>query len=267
MNLNETLTQIEKDFGFGVHELQSYAAEDSLTGWDNNNGDFPVGSIWGVEGQIMYAILRAIGATTAVELGTHAGCSALHIIGALNMHTPNPELTCVDLGLANFDNEHRFIQGVAGITLLKQDAIKFVQQAKSNSIEFLFEDLTHEPHIVAGVWKEAARILKPGGFIVSHDALHWACGPDVRNGIGQSGLEYKAYLTSPSDCGLAIWRKPEKLNLNVQVEKEEIEALKDGDEVVIEHNGDSKIIDIEEVEEKPKRKPRRKKKKPEPVAV
>jgi len=57
-------------------------------------------------------------------------------------------------------------------------------------------------------WALGLEELNPRGLIVTHDALHFLVGEAVRGGIEAVTNEALYYLTSPSDCGLAIYQKP-----------------------------------------------------------
>src|SRR3990167_10454525 len=83
MHLHSALEQIASAYSLDANALIAYAAEDLETGWDHGEGEWPTGSIWQVEGQVLYALVRALKPARVLELGTWYGCSATHILQAL----------------------------------------------------------------------------------------------------------------------------------------------------------------------------------------
>jgi predicted O-methyltransferase YrrM len=198
MNLNQTLTQIAKDFGLNANELIAYADEDqSIGGYhpDPRFQKFAAGAVWEVEGQILYALIRAVQPDNMLELGSFSGCSSQHMKSAMfaNGGDPSKYYTCVS------------VDGAHGAVVM--DAAMFLRET-DEAYGLIFEDTTHSRENLFAVWQAGVPKLQPGGFMVSHDALHFREGVHVRAGIEDAGIEAKYYLTEPSDCGLAIWRKP-----------------------------------------------------------
>lgn len=201
MTLEQALTAIAEQLNLDAAELIGYAHEDYFTGWDNGTGQFPVGSLFGMEGQILYALVRATGATQVLELGTHVGASTAHI--ALAMHKRGVgRITTVDVQ-----------QGAGGmipsdllehVTFVNTDAVAYLATVESKSAHIIFEDLWHSSESCEAVGRAAKRVLAPGGLLISHDAEHPIVGADVRAGYDAAGIEYKTYLVPPSDCGLLI---------------------------------------------------------------
>src|SRR5688572_30441821 len=105
IDLNDALDSIATAFHFDADALISYAALDPHGGYHDKYDDgFPTGSVWRVEGQILYALVRAMMSTRTdrlffrlLELGTHHGCSATHIAQAIHDGGGAGKLTCVDL--------------------------------------------------------------------------------------------------------------------------------------------------------------------------
>lgn len=225
VTLNDALDSIAVSFGFNADELIEYAAADPHGGYHNKYDDgFPNGSVWRVEGQTLYALVRAlsdrlpVGASFgALELGTHFGCSATHIAQAIYDSGRFGRLVCVDLNGAagNMIPAHllEYVELVTG------DMFAYLATQKPAMFDFIFEDGSHHTEDVQRVWNAAYALLKPGGVILSHDAEHFhvpsgtGVGQAVREGIARAGYfglipSVKTYLMPPSDCGFAIWRKP-----------------------------------------------------------
>ena len=58
-DLERTLARMADNYGLDAQQLIAYAAEDEIGGW-TYLGYWPGGSIWAVEGKILYALIRAI---------------------------------------------------------------------------------------------------------------------------------------------------------------------------------------------------------------
>jgi len=193
MNLHETLWKIATDFNLDADELIRYADADEIGGYHTNPHfkKFECGAIWGVEGQIIYALVCALQPENILELGTLRGCSYAHMEAA----------TIVNEGgvITTVDNAHN--------ADFNMDAAEYLRTS-DDTWDFVFEDTGHGVEITRDIWALAVQRLNPGGVIISHDAMHPTVGIEVRTGIERAGFSPKYYLTAPSDCGLAIWRKP-----------------------------------------------------------
>ena len=214
MQLNEALAHIGAVYDLNPEDLQRYAAEDQLGGYHSDAAQqrWHIGSLWGVEGQVLYALVRAMKPKQVVELGSFRGCSSHHIAQALltNALEGKPgTLICVDKAFEyTLPESDSPLNGV--IQHIQGDAVDYIEnQMPAKKVDLIFEDLDHYPETVTPVWKAAQEKLKKGGFIVSHDAMHYIAGVNVRFGILAAGvLDANLYLIEPSDCGLAVWRKP-----------------------------------------------------------
>lgn len=145
----------------------------------------------GVEGQILYALMCATRPAQILELGAYKGCSRTHLEAATYANKLG-DITSVDIAYeADFN----------------MDAAEYLRTSKT-MWDLIFEDTNHSMELTRDIWALAVPLLNPGGIIVSHDALHFDAGVNVRAGIEAAGYVSHNYLTAPSDCGLAIWRKP-----------------------------------------------------------
>ncbi len=216
MNLNGTLQQIATDFGFDVKELIDYANEDDQTGWDAGEGAWPVGSIWQVDGQILYALIRATKPKRVLELGTLYGCSATHILLALAANNNDATLTAIDNGI-------HISSGIAGemiparlrhmLTLHRMTITEWMA-IHERGFGFVFEDAMHDSASVRAIWELRDTLVNPNGFLISHDAKHYLVGSQVMAGITAAGATAKTYETFPSDCGMAIWQRGFEIDYN-----------------------------------------------------
>lgn len=204
MKLAEALTGIAKQLDTDPGELIAYADEINLGGYhpDEKLRKWNTGSIFEVEGKILYAITRVLQPTLAVNLGTYMGCSVSYIAEALKKNGRG-KVIAVDIDKNAGDQ----VQGhlVDYIEFVTADAVAYMQnEIPSRRLKLVFEDLLHSVENTQGVWGAAFDKLVKGGVVVSHDALHYVVGSDVRKGIDNTGHDYETYLVEPSDCGLAI---------------------------------------------------------------
>ena len=203
-----------------IDELNSYLAkygdEDTIGGWDNNAGGWPIGSIWSIEGQYLYSLIRATRPARVLELGTFWGCSATHMAAALHKNGKG-KLTCVDSG---WDFRTVNWKGEVGqmipddyrdrIKIVDDDIPTYVNKVKSK-FDIVFEDGAHDPESIKVIWSQASKLLKPGGWLIGHDAMHFIVGKEMRETIEALGFEPTYLLPKPSDCGFAFWRNDAKL--------------------------------------------------------
>src|SRR4051812_37043725 len=82
LNVDNTLRKMALDWDLDAEALVAYASEDVIEGW-TYLGYWPGGSVWKEEGQILYALVRALRPKKIIECGTAAGCSATHMLSAL----------------------------------------------------------------------------------------------------------------------------------------------------------------------------------------
>lgn len=216
MNLHDTLRAIAADWQLDANDLIAYAAEDAHGGYDGGHGTMPNGSLWTVEGKTLYALIRATRPQTVVEIGTHRGASANHIAEALRANGGGHLITIDIQGGGDLIADHLREY----VTLLTADGLGWLMVQDDASVDFLYEDSSHGADMCAGVGMLAKRKLSPGGVFATHDAAHdfailstgrisSPVGAEIRMGLSRAGIDYRVYLSEPSDCGLAIWRQSE----------------------------------------------------------
>lgn len=209
MNLLSTLHALADTYHLDGDTLQQYAAADTVGGYHTDPAQrrWDTGSIWGVEGQVLYTLIRATAPKMIVNLGVYQGCSLAHITAAVlavqrDDKKYNPTIVAVDL--------YKPKSVPMGVEFLGMDALEYVEkQMPSRKVDLLFEDLYHGTESTQRVWAAFQKKANKGAFIMSHDAAHFLVGADVRFGILASGVTDPLVLDiEPSDCGLAVWRKP-----------------------------------------------------------
>lgn len=208
--LVDTLFQLEKYLGLELDSLAPLAAQDDIGGYhpDPEQRKWGMGAIFGVEGQTLYALIRALRPENVVEIGSGTGCSTTHIAAALlcvsQYHKITGHVTTIDRG-----NTPQIPDDLKSfVTVVPGDGVEWLQQQPDNSIDFLLEDADHTTPLCAAIGELAKTKLRPGGVLIAHDAVHWAVGAEVRAGYDLAGLDVRTYLTDPSDCGWAVWVRP-----------------------------------------------------------
>ena len=218
MSLPNALHTLSSAYDLPLVDLLDYANEDPHDGWDHGAGSWPTGSIWKVEGVVLYALIRALKPASVLELGTWHGCSATHMLEAVKRNDNGAKVTSVDNHYQAQSQGGAAIGGMIPDPLRdcwvyeNADILEFMQ-AEQGHYDFIFEDGFHDPAQVEAVWREGQRVLSPGGVMVSHDALHHLVGNDVQAGMMAAGISDPLLLKiAPSDCGLAVWKREGTLN-------------------------------------------------------
>jgi predicted O-methyltransferase YrrM len=207
MNLEQALTAIAAQLNLDAAQLIAYAAGDEVGGFnfDASQSKWRGGSIWEVEGKVLYALTRALMPVQVAEFGTHEGCSATHILAALQ-HQAIGVLHSIDPweGAGNRVPENLRERWSVHF----HTGTEWLEKEQDATFDMLFEDMIHGVDATREWWKVALRKIRPGGLIISHDAAHFNVGADVRQGIEEAGVNATVYAIEPSDCGLAIWQAP-----------------------------------------------------------
>lgn len=203
MNLAQAITKLANDYQLDEKELLAYVAEDTIGGHHEVKAlsKWPVGSMWEVEAQVIYALIRAVKPNHVLEFGRNAGCSTTHIVAALHKNGSG-RLTSVDIGdKIKLSSKYRVIVNQVEADLY---AYKWPSRPK---VDFVVEDLLHTVRSCSHVWGAFADYASKGAWIVSHDSEHYIVGNRVKEGIEQVTSDYTSYLIEPGKCGLAVWRK------------------------------------------------------------
>jgi predicted O-methyltransferase YrrM len=213
MNIEQALIDIGMKNDLDPDALIAYAYEDGIGGYHSiaSLAKWPCGSIWEVEGRVLYALVRATRPQITAEIGVFLGCGSSHIAAALQKNGSGKHHG-LDTHQRQRVSEKDYDTGGlippdlrAYVTLHYEDGMGWIKQHK---VDFIFDDGNHSASATREAWELAAKQLKPGGFIVTHDATHFLAGKAVQEGLNLSGLPYQLYSIQPSDCGLALWRKP-----------------------------------------------------------
>jgi len=214
--LIDVLFQIEKQLGLELDSLLPLAEADAIGGFhpDPSQRQWGMGAIFGVEGQTLYALIRALKPETLVEIGSGTGCSATHIASALHdnrafyarldIHVkPGGHLTTVDRG----NTPAIPADLLEYVTIHAGDGIDYLALLPDSSVDFILEDADHTTEMCHAIGELVKTKLKPGGVLLVHDIAHWGVGADIRRGYDLAGMEVRRYLIEPSDCGWGVWQR------------------------------------------------------------
>lgn len=209
MDLKQACDAIADRFALDAIQLFDYAVADNLGGWDiiddegktrYGNPHYPVGSIWEIEGKLLYALARITNTKYALNIGHGSGCSTAHLAAALMDANTGGGVYSVDIAEPEevLPSNVKFVQS---------DVMEYKFPTRPR-FDFVFEDMLHTPAVITHIWGQFVKRAQPGAFIVSHDSEHYLIGDRVKQGIETITDEYLSLLIDPAACGLAIWRKP-----------------------------------------------------------
>ena len=239
MNLEQALTLIAAQVKADAQQLIAFAAEDDLGGFHFNEAlrKWPMGSLWGVEGQMLYALVRWLKPENIVQIGGWAGASAAHLALAVKANGKG-HITSVDNG-GDGNAEHGQLLPddlKPYVTLIWDNGEEWLARQPDASIDFLFEDASHATELVEILAKLALQKLQPGSVMVNHDAAHdfaydgngnaipdsQKTGLKVRDGLERANVFFRVYRAEPSDCGVAVTVMPGVRNLDRHSERLEL---------------------------------------------
>jgi hypothetical protein len=200
--LNEALVSIAKDLSIDSGRLIEYVFEDTVGGYSPLGGTWPSGSIWEVEGKILYAITRTMSPETVVEVGSNYGCSTSHFLSAMDANNLG-RLFALDLSFDKLRVQSPRLTKIRGDGL--QSALPLI--AGGVVPDILFEDGPHSIEFTRDILKAFLPIMRLGGLIIIHDVDHFLVGGDVTSGARAALGDFQHFLVDPSDCGLGYWVK------------------------------------------------------------
>lgn len=225
MNLDETFQLMTLQIAIDGDALNKFAAEDRIGGWDLDKGGWPIGSLWSVEGKVLYALIRHLRPDLVVEVGTHRGCSTTHIATALDIND-NGLIVTLDTAPGVGDLIPSTLN--KRVNKVQAHGAKWLFEQPDESIDIIYEDADHSAETCMMIAQLATLKLKPGGLHIVHDAAHdtaWLgdgsqihsdVGATIRRGLEMVlGNQFRVYRTDPSDCGFALWQKPPKVQTDI----------------------------------------------------
>lgn len=190
MHLNDALIEIAEALQLEPALLIDYATEDSCGGYPEA---FHTGSVWEVEGRYLYALVRALRPDSVLEIGTHVGGSATHILAAMDKNA-HGTLTSIDLYESSGSMIPDSLRG--RWNFIATDGIQWTEK-NTEPFDIVFEDGPHSVEFTQAILSNVkARVY------LAHDACHAAVGDAVREGFVNALGECHLASIEPSDCGI-----------------------------------------------------------------
>jgi methyltransferase family protein len=195
MNLNDALRDIAAFGSLDADALIAFAAEDTFGG----RGDFPLSdtmSITQAEGQILYALVRALQPEHCVEVGTWIGVGSTHILAALEANDKGA-LHSVDVDAQAWVIPDALRERW---TFEAKDARYYTWQG----VDFVMEDSDHTRELTAQVLQSA--IAHGARCVVSHDAHNASVGSEIVGAFRDVVKgDFMTVMVDDVTLGLAIW--------------------------------------------------------------
>lgn len=180
-----------------VPEFLGYCDEDEVGGFPEK---WHVGSIFGVEGKILYALTRMLKPRTILEFGTSRGCSGTHFADALDRNESG-RLVSIDPAPLAPDLHAR-----ERVTAIRECGERAAREWESE-IDFVFEDAAHSVECTRDIIRGCLPKLAVGGLVLVHDTEHFLVGEAVSQGFREAVGDFESVLIESTDCGLGYWRK------------------------------------------------------------
>ena len=198
MNLYEALQQVASVGNLDVDQLLEYANEDKVAG-KNQNGYSPI-SVTRDEGRVLYALVRYLKPDVMVEVGSHSGCSATHILAAMHKNKRG-HLYCVDPGGIVPPGIPDKYQGMYTVVLVDARYYEWPDR-----VDALHEDGDHTADLTSKT--VSAAIAHGAKFVVSHDAHNASVGGEVTRAFNEAtDGHYQTIEIDECGLGIAYWFK------------------------------------------------------------
>ena len=224
--LREAVFQWAYEFELDTKEMLDYALQDSLGGEDT--GNWPAGSIWSCDGQMLYALIRAARIEDVLEFGTGHGCSTAHIAKALHDNGRGAIITLDKPDSVDLISYHVPEPYNTRVMRVLEDGLSWVRRS-GGQFDLVFEDGPHTSEFTKGAIESSLPHLRPGGFVIVHD-VYGPHGHQVWPGFRAALPDAKRIAVGPRYCpsarlsrrgwaltkawgwmpcrGLGYWRKP-----------------------------------------------------------
>lgn len=209
LTLNDALTQLADYLDLNPDDLQQYVQEDTLGGYHpvESLEQWPIGSMFSVEGQVLYALTRALKPLNVINIGVYHGCSVAHIAAALKANgNPKARVYAVDLQILDMplmpDDLKPYIQTV------ETDGASYLEGRWPAKVGLIIEDALHDYPNTRAMLETVKRKANLGAVTLVHDVSHFIVGGDVKNAVIDAGMGSGIeLLIEPSDCGLWVWKQ------------------------------------------------------------
>lgn len=209
IQLNDALTQLATLLDLNADDLIQFASADDIGGYSPVPGQalWPIGSIFDVEGRVLFAVVRAMRPLNVFNLGVYHGASVAHIAAALKANG-NPKARVYAVDREPVDTSGIAEDLLPFIKFVESDAAAFLRERWPAKTMCIFEDLQHEEEPTREVWTIIKEKLNLGGVALAHDYAHPLVGSAMQAALEGAEIEGGLpLLISPSDCGLYCWRQ------------------------------------------------------------
>lgn len=202
MKLYDALARLAPQIGKSADELLVYTSEDVIGGWhpDLALRRWDLGSMFEVEGQFIYALVRALKPQNVLEIGVGNGCATTHILAALVLNGYG-RLTSVDPHPYNTDNVPKAWRD--RWEFIPQDGVGWIAEHGERHFDIVVEDAMHSYEMTHDIIANVAP-MRPH-VVLSHDSEHGVEGDLIRRAWTDIYGTFDSVLIEPSDCGLA-WK-------------------------------------------------------------
>jgi len=210
-SLLHCLSDLASRNGLDENILKAESEVDCYGGFDEG---YPKGSITRSEGRLLFALIRTLGLSRVLEIGTLHGCSTNHLAAAVGPP--------VGGSVVSIDNKSDFSKVGSWIVDKVRDQVKLVEgdlfdvlpSLEKGSFDLIFEDSAHLEETTKFCIEEGRRLLAPGGWLMVHDTLCTThvkgvrCRDRVLKGIALAGMRKKFvhYVIDDSTYGMGICR-------------------------------------------------------------
>ncbi len=190
--------------GIEASILLSYATEDDLGGQDTRPDQWGYLSLFEGEGKLLYALTRHLKPQRVLEIGTADGCSASHILAAMEKNEAG-KLVSLDI---NQDAGQKIPPALRHRwEFVCTDATKWVESHKHEFFDMAVEDGSHELSFTVAMLDYLKVLQVPLVFV--HDPYQYR---DVREAVRRF-YPHATYLRiNPSVAGAALWAADSDLN-------------------------------------------------------
>ncbi len=203
MNLYEVLEAVAQQIGLDCRKLCEFANMDAVPCSEGEDGRLIP---YTDDGKFLYALVRALRPCNVLESGTNEGGSAVHIAMALRDNALRCPVRLVTVDIWEGSGRYIFAPLMPMIKVVHEDIREYVKHKDSGPFDFIHEDASHMGDTVHAVYSNLAKLLKPGGVIVSHDTAT-GVGPDVKRGIEAAGFKMPpTYQYDTSPCGWSVMK-------------------------------------------------------------
>lgn len=214
---------------------------------------WPSGSIFAVEGVVLYALIRYFKFERIAELGGFWGCSATWMAAATRANDGRGGVFSVDSGALGAQHGAMIPDDLWGFrALIASDGENWLNDQPDQSLHLVFEDADHGTETSRRLALAAMPKIANGGLYIVHDAGHDMAilgdgrtkvavneGAEIRAGLDAAKLDYRVYLVEPSDCGIAVVKvKHTEMDASPVVE---INSIETPIENILDDNGETVI--------------------------